>query len=77
MILGMSCGGGFVEEEFGARSSERRIASAEASSKRSVIRVKTLRMERPRSRKAMRRKTRSPRRMVLCEPPACERFEEG
>lgn len=60
----MSRGGGCERVELGAGSSERWIASAEASSKSRVIRVKTLRIARPRRRKAIKRITRSPRRMV-------------
>ena len=41
MILGISGGGGFRRVEFGVGSSDRWMASAEASSIRRVRRVKT------------------------------------
>lgn len=62
--MGMTWGRRSMREEFGEGMSERRMASAEASSKRRVRRVKTERTRKAMMMKLTSRKMKTPRRMV-------------
>lgn len=74
MILGINWGRLSINGEFGAGISERRMASAEASSTKRVKRVKTLLTRKTTMRKLISRKTIKPRRMLGL---ACEQLGVG